>query len=159
MKDQYGQSPSGETNMLRRRMELLREIHELEEMGDPEDRLPRLRNQLYEIEVIITKWRRIPPPELGAIEHLETWQILEKVAHGGKLKRVEVDAVVGSTATMRHEFLKEAFGIVEQLGPGTEEFRGFENCMKSIGTLFLQHGIVSADEMSALWLRIEEKKR
>ena len=90
---------------------------------------------------------------------LEMWQVLEKAAHGGKIKRAEADAVVASMTTMRHEFLKEAFGVVEQLTPGSPEFTGFENCMKSIGTLFLEHGVVSADEMSALWMRIEEKKR
>jgi len=89
----------------------------------------------------------------------ETWQILEKAAHGEKLKRAEADAIVASMATMRHEFLKEAFGVLEGLTPNTPQFEGFENCMKSIGTLFLEHGVVSADEMSALWLRIEERKR
>ena len=90
---------------------------------------------------------------------METWQLLEKAAHGGKLKRAEADAVVASMTVMRHEFLKEAFGVLESLTPGSEQFRGFENCMKSMGTLFLEHGVVSADEMSALWLRIEEKRR
>jgi len=92
------------------------------------------------------------------VRALETWQILEKAAHGEKLKRAEADAIVASMSTMRHEFLKEAFGVLESLTPGSEQFRGFENCMKSIGTLFLEHGVVSADEMSALWLRIEERR-
>jgi hypothetical protein len=90
---------------------------------------------------------------------METWQILEKAAHGGKLRRAEADAIVSSMTIMRHEFLKEAFGVLEQLTPGSPEFRGFENCMKSIGTLFLEHGVVSSDEMSALWMRIEGMRR
>lgn len=93
------------------------------------------------------------------IRPLETWQILEKAFSGAKLRRPEADAIVASMSTMRQEFLKEAFSIIDQLTPETEQFRGFESCMKGIGTLFLEHGVVSADEMSALWLRIEEKKR
>lgn len=82
-------------------------------------------------------------------------EVLERVAHGGKLTAREAQVAAESAAAVRNEFLKDAFEALKEIDPGSLEFQAFKQCLRSMGETLTRHGIVSVAEMQQLWIGIE----
>lgn len=82
-------------------------------------------------------------------------EVLDRVAHGGKISSREAQVAAESAAAVRNDFLKDAFEALREVDPGSLEFQAFKKCLRSMGETLTRHGIVSVAEMQQLWIGIE----
>lgn len=82
-------------------------------------------------------------------------EVLEKYTEGGKVSAKECQAAVAAAAGVRREFLTEAFKKLEEVDPRHPDYPVFIRVLQSMGDTLGRHGIVTAEEMSRIWMAIE----
>jgi hypothetical protein len=93
------------------------------------------------------------------VRNVDVAGVLDELSRGGKPSKGELEAVAHAGASLRADFLDEAFKAINTLTPRTVDFEGFKKCLKSMTDLLMKHGFVSIPEIQLLWIRIEEVER
>jgi hypothetical protein len=90
---------------------------------------------------------------------VEPYDVLDRVNAGKQVSPGELATAAAAAAALRRDWLAEVAGAIAVAVPRTPEFEAFKDCLRAVGTLLVQYGIISAAEMNHVWLRIEEKER
>jgi hypothetical protein len=85
--------------------------------------------------------------------------ILDLIGEGRPVRPEELEVAAAAAVGVRRGWLREVADALGEIPPRTPEFLVFKKCLQSVGMLFVQHGIVSAGEMQAMWMTIEEMER
>lgn len=102
--------------------------------------------------------RRKPPATVPA-EALgrDVPEILDRILAGQQVDVADLQVAGAAAAALRRNWLKDLSEAIGFLQTGTPQFEAFKNCTQSMLTLFVQHGLVSADEAQKIWMAIEER--
>lgn len=103
--------------------------------------------------------RKEQPPVPAAALMIELHDILDRVGTGRPVAPEEIQAAAAAAAAMRRDWIRAVSDAIGFLVPGSPETVAFKNCVQSVGTLFVQHGLVSAAEMQTIWATIEMAER
>lgn len=82
-------------------------------------------------------------------------EVLDKYDRGEKVSPKEAQSAVAAAAGVRHEFLSDALKKLEEADPRHPDYQVFVRVLQSMGETLGRHGIVTAEEMSRLWMAIE----
>lgn len=85
--------------------------------------------------------------------------VLDQIIKGEKSSKAELEAVAKAAAALRHDFITDAFRSIRELPPGTVEFEGFKNCLKSMSDHLMAHGFLTVSDTQLIWLEIQEVER
>lgn len=104
--------------------------------------------------------RRKAPAEVPARALLqEVHEVLDAVGSGAAVDVAQLQVAAAAAAGLRRTWLQELSEAIGFLQPGTPEFQAFKDCTKSMLSLFVQFGLVSAAEMQHIWFAIEQRER
>lgn len=82
-------------------------------------------------------------------------EVLDRYVKGEKVSAKEAQVAVAAAAGVREEFMADALKKLDEADPRDPDYQVFLRVLQSMGDTLGRNGIVSAQDMSRLWMAIE----